>query len=56
MPRQKSKQKPKARKPSVDPYPCVNDWLEFAILCVVGFGVGGSIFALLYLMHEAGVI
>ena len=50
--------KPNA-KPSHKPFeppPWPNDALEFAILCVVGFGVGGAILAMLYLMHEAGVI
>lgn len=54
MPRQKSKQKAKPKRLEPPPYP--NDWLEFAILVVVGFGVGGAMFAMLYLMHEAGVI
>ena len=55
MSKQKSKQSAKvSHKPFDPPYP--NDWLEFAILCVVGLGVGGAMFALLYLMHEAGVI
>ena len=51
------------RKPSAkvshkpfEPPPYPNDWLEFAILVVVGLGVGGAMFSLLYLMHEAGVI
>ena len=58
MPKQKSKQKakPKRSHKPFEPPPYPNDWLEFAILCVVGFGVGGALFALLYLMHDAGVI
>ena len=38
----------------MDQFP--NDWLEFTILVVSSFAVGGAIFALLYLMHEAGAI
>ena len=53
MPRQQRKAKP---KPKPDRYPCINDWLEFVILVVASFGVGGAIFALIYLMHEAGAI
>ena len=52
--RQQSKQEPSHRPFEPPPYP--NDWLEFAILVVVGLGVGGAMFSLLYLMHEAGVI
>jgi hypothetical protein len=44
------------RKPSGQSDRLPNDWLEFAILVVVGFGVGGAVFSLLYLMHEAGII
>ena len=51
MPKQKA-------KPSVKPdrYPLINDWLEFVLLVIASFGVGGGIFALIYLMHEAGAI
>ena len=56
MSKQKSKQSAKVSHKPFDPPPYPNDWLEFAILCVVGLGVGGAMFALLYLMHEAGVI
>ena len=44
------------RKPRSQSDRLPNDWLEFAILVVVGFGVGGAMLAMLYLMHEAGVI
>ena len=53
MPR--PKQKPEAKR-SLEPPPYPNDVLEFVILCVVGLGVGGAMFAMLYLMHDAGVI
>lgn len=58
MPRQKSKQKPSA-KPSHKPFeppPWPNDWLEFSILAVASLGVGGGIFALIYLAHINGAI
>lgn len=54
--------KDRKRKPSVkpsakpDPYPWLNDGLEFAVLVVTSFGVGGGLLALLYLAHQAGVI
>ena len=58
MPKQKSNQKPSAKRSHkpFEPPPYPNDWLEFSILVVVGLGVGGAMFAMLYLMHEAGVI
>ena len=59
MDRQKNKTSKQRQEPSHKPFeppPYPNDWLEFAILVVVGFGVGGAMFAMLYLMHDAGVI
>ena len=57
MPKQKPKPKPKAKqKPRSDGYPFPNDWLEFVILVMASLGVGGGIFALLYLAHQAGAI
>ena len=50
------KRKPKPSHKPFEPPPYPNDWLEFAILVVAGLGVGGAIFAMLYLMHDAGVI
>jgi hypothetical protein len=44
----------KTAKP--DRYPLINDWLEFTILVVASFGVGGGIFALIYLAHVNGAI
>ena len=58
MARQKqttAKQKPKPRK-LIDPEPFPNDWLEWAILTVALTGVGGGIFALLYLAKVNGAI
>ena len=58
MPRQKSKQKPRARSARPDPigdrFP--NDWLEALILFVAGIGVFGGVFALLYLAQINGAI
>ena len=59
MPRQKSKQKPSAKPRSHKPFeppPWPNDWLEFSILAVASLGVGGGIFALIYLAHINGAI
>ena len=58
MPRQKSKQKLRARSVRHDPigdrFP--NDWLEALILFVAGIGVFGGIYALLYLAQINGAI
>ena len=48
------KRKP-SRKP-FDPEPFPNDWLEWAILAVALTGVGGGIFALIYLAQVNGAI
>lgn len=51
------KQKPKSRsKAPFEPPPWPNDVLEWAILSVAGLGVGGGIFALIYLAHINGAI
>ena len=52
-----SKTTPK-RKPKHKPdrYPLVNDYLEFVILVLASFGVGGGIFALIYLAHINGAL
>ena len=59
MPRQKSKPKqsakPRSHKP-FEPPPWPNDVLEWAILAVASLGVGGGIFALIYLAHVNGAI
>jgi hypothetical protein len=44
------------RKPSGQSDRLCNDWLEFTILCVAGIGIGGGLFALLYLAHKAGLV
>ena len=49
----KRKQKPKITPQSDRLF---NDWLEWAALCVASLGVGGGIFALIYLAHINGAI
>ena len=58
MARQKqttAKQKPKPRK-LIDPEPFPNDWLEWVAILTGMIGVGGGIFALLYLAKVNGAI
>ena len=55
MPKQARKPKASERKP-FDPPPYPNDVLEWAILAVASLGVGGGIFALIYLAHVNGAI
>ena len=54
MPKPKQKQKP-SHSP-FEPPPWPNDVLEWAIISVAGLGVGGGIFALIYLAHINGAI
>ncbi len=53
MPKRKPKQKP---KPSKQSDRLGNDILEFGILVVASMGVGGALFALIYLAHINGAI
>ena len=53
MDRQK---KPNPDHKPFEPPPWPNDVLEWAILSVAAFGVGGGIFALIYLAHVNGAI
>jgi hypothetical protein len=51
--------KEQKQKPSHNPFeppPWPNDVLEWAIISVAGLGVGGGIFALIYLAHINGAI
>jgi hypothetical protein len=45
-----------AKKNCIEPPPWPNDALEFVILVVCALGVGGALFALIVLGHEAGLI
>lgn len=51
-----AQQKKTTRKKLCDPEPFPNDPLEWAIILVAGLGVGGGIFALLYLAKLNGAI
>jgi hypothetical protein len=53
MARQK-KTKPKPNHQSNDRL--CNDWLEFLFLVCASIGVGGGLFALIYLAHVSGAI
>ena len=55
MARQKKTTRKQPRKP-FDPPPWPNDVLEWAILSIASLGVGGGIFALIYLAHINGAI
>ena len=45
-----------AKRCGIDPPPWPNDALEFVLLVVCALGVGGALFALIVLGHEAGLI
>ena len=51
-----ARQSKTTKKHAPDRYPLVNDYLEFVILVLASFGVGGGIFALIYLAHINGTI
>ncbi len=64
MPRQPRKQKVKQRAKLANETESrhqsndrlCNDWLEFLFLVCASIGVGGGIFALIYLAHVSGAI
>ena len=54
-PSKTTRKQQKPRSP-FEPPPWPNDVLEWAIISAAGLGVGGGIFALIYLAHINGVI